>query len=309
MSYESSMLQEFKMPSRDRVAEELLKTLFIHNGVVKEFGTGQGVVNEIADKFGLNAEQRKAELLTVYRKENRLKKSLLWHRLLFRAANFLANERFITRPNETIKITDKKEWMLTEEGFNKSAKLLKIPAYQKEYLPVKFFELQKYINKISLSPRPKNYNPFDDTKIKSERVVKTSIRKKGFRFSVIEAYNYTCAVCGLKLNSPNNLRWEVEAAHIVPHKAKGKDDLWNGIALCGLHHWAFDVGWYTLTDKFKIQVSSKIKTIRKEYGRLDNFSFLESLKEKKGEIMLPENSELYPHENSIRWHRKNIFCE
>jgi len=307
MSYESSMLQEFKMPSRDRVAEELLKTLFIHNGVVKEFGTGQGVVNEIADKFGLNTEQRKAELLTVYRKENRLKKSLLWHRLLFRAADFLANERLIKRPNETIKITDKKEWMLTEEGFNKSAKLLKIPAYQKEYLPVKYFELQKYINKICLSPRPKNYNPFDDTKIKSERVVNTSIRKKGFRFSVIEVYNYTCATCGLKLNSPNNLRWEVEAAHIVPHKAKGKDDLWNGIALCRLHHWAFDVGWYTLNEDFVVQISSKIDLLKHDIGRIDDFSFLDSLKNKKRRIILPENSKYYPHENSIKWHRFNIF--
>ena len=307
MSYESSMLQDFKMPNRNRVAEELLKILFVHNGFVKEFGTGQGVVNEIADKFGLNAEQRKAELLTVYRKENRLKKSLLWHRLLFRAADFLANERLITRPNETIKITNKKEWMLTEEGFNKATKLLKIPAYQKEHLPVRFFELQKYINKIRLKPRPKNYIPFDDTKIRSEKIVKTSIRKKGFRFIVIEAYNYTCAICGLKLNSPDNLRWEVEAAHIVPHKQKGKDNIWNGIALCSLHHWAFDVGWFTLDNDFLIQVSPQLNSIAKDFGIMDSYKFFESLKNKKTKILLPKNSELYPHHNSVKWHRENIF--
>ncbi len=69
MSYESSMLQEFKMPSRDRVAEELLKTLFIHNGVVKEFGTGQGVVNEIVDKFGLNSDKERLNCLLFIEKK------------------------------------------------------------------------------------------------------------------------------------------------------------------------------------------------------------------------------------------------
>ena len=307
MSYESSMMQRYKMPTREQVAEELLKTLFMHQGKVKEFGAEQNVVKEIADNFKLTSEQREAELLTTYRKENRLKKSILWHRLLFRAADFLANQKLITRPTETIKITNKKEWMLTEEGFNKSARLLKIPAFQKEYLPIKYFELQKYINKLNSRPRPKNYNPFDDKKAISEKLVKTSIRKKGFRFSIIETYDFTCAVCGLKINSPNTLLWEVEAAHIVPHRSKGKDDIWNGIALCRLHHWAFDVGWYSITDDYTIQVSSKINYLSKEYGRIEDFAFLESLKNKKKEILLPKNSELYPHENSIRWHRLNIF--
>jgi hypothetical protein len=58
-----------------------------HRGVVKEFAAGEEVVDELAEQFQLNSAQRAAALETVYRKENRLKKTLLWHRLLFRAAD------------------------------------------------------------------------------------------------------------------------------------------------------------------------------------------------------------------------------
>lgn len=38
MSYEGKMLLKLKMPPRKEVEEALLKSLFKHNGVIKEFG-------------------------------------------------------------------------------------------------------------------------------------------------------------------------------------------------------------------------------------------------------------------------------
>jgi hypothetical protein len=72
MSYESRMLEQLAMPTRTEVGRALLRTLLKHGGVVKEFGSGQEVVDEIADEFRLNQAQRIAALETVYRKENRL---------------------------------------------------------------------------------------------------------------------------------------------------------------------------------------------------------------------------------------------
>ncbi len=60
MSYEGKMLKDLAMPSRKEVEEALLKTLFKHNGVIKEFATGEEIVNEIADEFILNENQRTA---------------------------------------------------------------------------------------------------------------------------------------------------------------------------------------------------------------------------------------------------------
>jgi Holliday junction resolvase len=75
MSYESRMLEKLRMPTRNDVERVLLRVLLQHGGVVREFGSGEGVVQEIADLFRLTEDQRSASLETVYRKENRVKKS------------------------------------------------------------------------------------------------------------------------------------------------------------------------------------------------------------------------------------------
>jgi hypothetical protein len=147
MSYERKMLEELAMPTRKQVERTLLQALLKHGGVIKEFGTGQDIVDEIADDFGLNEHQRSAFLQTIYRKENRIKKSLLWHRLLFRAADSLARENFVSRPTQTFRLTNRKEWMLTENGFDQAMKFCNIPAAKKNFLQIKSYEVQKIAHK------------------------------------------------------------------------------------------------------------------------------------------------------------------
>src|SRR4051812_20191246 len=108
MSYEGQMLEEFNMPSRREVEHALLRILFKHNGVIREFASGEEIVDEIANEFGLNQDQRGATLQRIYRKENRIVKSLLWHRLLYRAADSLAKEKLVSRPTSTLYLTNKK---------------------------------------------------------------------------------------------------------------------------------------------------------------------------------------------------------
>jgi len=127
MSYERKMLEDLKMPTRKEVEQALLKSLFNNNGVIKEFGSSEKIVEEIANNFDLNEEQRTAYLETVYKKENRVKKSYLWHRLLFRAADSLAKEKLVSRPTQTILLTNEKEWMLTEDGYSRALEILHIP--------------------------------------------------------------------------------------------------------------------------------------------------------------------------------------
>jgi hypothetical protein len=299
MSYESEMLEQFNMPTRHEVEQVLLQALLKHGGAIKEFGPGQEIVDEIANVFGLNEQQRSAFLQTVYRKENRLKKAYLWHRLLFRAADSLAKEKLVSSPKHTLQITNKKEWMLTEKGFDESLKLSNIPVARKSFLPTKSYEVQKIVKKLIESPRPENYNPFD----KEKKVIKTTresaIRTRGFRQAIIDAYGYKCAICKMKINSPDSLSWEVEAAHIVPHSSLGRDDIWNGLALCHLHHWAFDVGWFSLRDDYTISVSSKVHFLPSDYGRIGGYEFIRAISSKSMKILLPSRSELYPHQNAI----------
>ncbi len=273
MSYEGKMLKDLAMPSRKNVEVQLLKTLFKHNGVIKEFSSGEEIVSEIADEFGLDENQRTVVLERIYRKENRIVKTPLWHRLLYRAADSLAKENLISRPTSTFRLTNKKEWMLTENGFDKALKILKIPKSQKEALPTKSYEVQKVVKELIEKPRPTNYFPFDNEKKSAKISRESTIRTRGFRQAVIEAYDYRCAFCGMKMKTPDSLLWEVEAAHIVPNRERGKDDILNGLSLCHLHHWAFDVGWLTLQDDFSIIVSSKINLLPPDFGKVEGYDF------------------------------------
>ena len=295
------------MPTQTEVEQTLLRALLKHGGVIKEFGSGQEIVDEMANEFGLNERQRSAFLETIYRKENRVKKSLLWHRLLFRAADALARENLVIRPTQTLQLTKKREWLLTEKGFDDALKLCKIPTARKEFLPTKSFEVQKMVKRLTESRRTEDYDPFDKNKKVTKTTRESALRTRGFRQAVIEAYSCRCAVCGLKINSPDSLSWEVEAAHIVPNRWKGRDDIFNGIALCRTHHWAFDVGWFTLLDDYKIQASPQLSHLPLDFGKIEEYYFFQALANKGTEIRLPGRYEIRPHQNAIRWHRQNIF--
>ena len=305
MSYESEMLEQFAMPSRSQIEQALLRVLLRNGGVIKGFAHGQKIVEDIADEFGLNQNQRSAFLQTIYRKENRVKKALLWHRLLFRAADALAKENLVSRPTQTFQLTGEKEWMLTEKGLDRALMLSSIPIARKDSLPTKSFEVQKIVKKlIEAPPKGKDYDPFDRDKEIVTTTKKSVLRDRGFRQAVIDAYNSRCAVCGMKIISPDSLSFEVEAAHIVPNRSLGRDDICNGIALCRLHHWAFDVGWFTLLDSYKIQTAPKAYDLPVDAGSREFFRLFTA---KARRIGLPARCEIYPHPNALRWHRENIF--
>ena len=309
MSYEGNMLQDLNMPTRNDVEQALLITLFNHNGTIKEFAAGEEIVDEIANSFSLNEDQRSAVLERMYHKENRIVRTPLWHRLLYRAADSLAKEKLVTRPSSTIRLTNRKEWMLTENGFDRVLKLLNIPQSQKDSFPIKSFEVQKIVKKLVEAPRPKEYNPFNQKKKTTKAIRESVIRLRGFRQAVIEAYGCKCAFCGLKIHAPSSFLWEVEAAHIVPHSLEGKDDVLNGIALCRLHHWAFDAGWFAMGNDFTIKVSSKINSLPTDYGKMNNYDFIRLFSIQKSRIILPRRKDIYPHQNAITWHRENKFFD
>ncbi|MGH9949709.1 MAG: HNH endonuclease, partial [Pyrinomonadaceae bacterium] len=130
---------------------------------------------------------------------------------------------------------------------------------------------------------------------------------RGFRQAVIEAYDYQCSFCGLKLSSPDSLAWEVEAAHIVPNMLRGKDDIWNGLALCRTHHWAFDVGWITLSHRFIVRISSQVEKLPAKFGKMESTDLIRMFKNGKTRIRLPVDQNLFPHESALNWHRTNRF--
>ncbi len=295
------------MPSKAAVGSQILRALLRHRGVLKEFASGAEIVDEIADEFNLNWEQRSAVLERIYRKENRKVFSSLWHRLLFRAADSLAKAGLVSRPTATFQLSSKREWMLTEKGFDEALKLEGKQDVDKDSLGVHSFEVQRVVKTLISRPRPDTYDPVARDKRLVTRSNRSYFRSRAFRQAVIEAYGCKCAFCGFKLSSPDSLSWEVQAAHIVPNHFKGKDDIWNGLALCGIHHWAFDVGWLSVTPRFVVDVSSQVSFLSDQFAQISNVDLIRMFENKKTRMFLPAEKNLFPHENAIAWHRSNRF--
>ena len=124
------------------------------------------------------------------------------------------------------------------------------------------------------------------------------IRTAGFRQAIMRIYNYTCAVCQLYILTLDG-ESITEAAHIIPFKISGNNDVRNGISLCKLHHWAFDIGLISFDRKYNVIVSE----LMSERGPTE--WLLTTLRDKS--IWLPEDEELYPSQEALTWHREKVL--
>lgn len=127
----------------------------------------------------------------------------------------------------------------------------------------------------------------------SERVLRA--RDRGFRLVVLPAYEHRCAACALRI------QWgtlhEAEAAHIVPVAEDGADDVRNALALCRTHHWAFDLGLWTVDNDRRIQV------VEGEVG--DDLAALQALHGKA--ILAPRAPASAPHPTAFAYHRERRY--
>jgi putative restriction endonuclease len=71
------------------------------------------------------------------------------------------------------------------------------------------------------------------------------IRDAAFADRVLRAYGHRCCLCGAQLRL-------VDAAHIVPVAQVNNDTTANGLALCVIHHRAFDRALVTITESYQV---------------------------------------------------------
>lgn len=119
-------------------------------------------------------------------------------------------------------------------------------------------------------------------------------RSAAFRQEIMRLYDYTCAACRLRIVTPD-FKSAVDAAHIIRFADSHDDVINNGMALCKLHHWAFDEHLIAVSDSYTLLVSSSFD----ERGRGD--LLLRNLKGEK--ILLPSQRPFYPSLINLRQHR------
>ena len=83
--------------------------------------------------------------------------------------------------------------------------------------------------------------------------VQRRLHQVAFRQRVLHAYRQMCALCRLR-----HLEL-LDAAHITPDSApEGEPHVSNGLALCKLHHAAFDSFFFTVTPDYRVEVRRSI---------------------------------------------------
>jgi len=123
------------------------------------------------------------------------------------------------------------------------------------------------------------------------RKVLERVGQGNFRLRVLTAYEYHCAMCEIQLDL-------VQAAHIVPVAADGDNQTRNGLALCYLHHEAYDRALIGVTPDYRISISP---TAVQRLERLRRTSKLRGFRENlRDRIFLPVRERDYPDEDRLR---------
>lgn len=123
-------------------------------------------------------------------------------------------------------------------------------------------------------------------------------RDPAFRGRILTAYEYACAVCGFDVRLGSQIMG-LEAAHIQWHQAGGPDEEPNGLALCSLHHKAFDLGAFTIHPDRVLLVSEQAHGQR---------GFDELLMKFHGQpIRSPQRESYLPNGVYLDWHEREVF--
>ena len=122
--------------------------------------------------------------------------------------------------------------------------------------------------------------------------LKKLFTKTMFRDFLLVGYEGLCAITRQVIQ--HNELMNIEAAHIRPHAHNGNYLPSNGLMLSRDLHWAFDKGFFTLTDDYSVLVHPEA-----------NSSFLNQFSGKK--IFIPSDPFFQPKKENILWHRTYIY--
>lgn len=139
------------------------------------------------------------------------------------------------------------------------------------------------VEALNLEPAPRLYE---------SRTVQVRLFQAHFRRTVLAAYQNRCCVCSL----PE--RPLLDGAHITPDaKEDGEPVITNGLAMCALHHRAYDTGIMDVDPDYRVVVS-------RENIDFPNDPANRILLDYAGrQIRLPADDSLWPDRDRLRAHR------
>lgn len=121
--------------------------------------------------------------------------------------------------------------------------------------------------------------------------VKQRHHQRSFREKVLAAYKTSCSFCNLRH------RELLDAAHIIPdHETESKPIVNNGLALCKLHHSAYDSFIIGLTPDY--QINRREDVLNEEDGPVLQYGLKELHNTK---MNLPSSKIHWPGKEFLEW--------
>lgn len=161
-----------------------------------------------------------------------------------------------------------------------------------------FYEAQKIKARILHSSIEKILNISDKDLVgkDKEAIVKQRVNQDAFRSMILNLYEKRCAITGISIPSL------LVASHIIPWAENEKERLnpENGLCLSALYDKAFDKGFISLDNHYRVILAEKLKAYSKESYYERHFASIEGF-----EISLPEYHR--PNPLFLEWHRDCIF--
>ena len=125
------------------------------------------------------------------------------------------------------------------------------------------------------------------------RPVRHRLGQGAFQIGVLDAYGRQCAITREKALPA------LEAAHIKPFSLTATHDIRNGLLLRSDLHRLFDKGYLTITPQYILEASSRM---RADFNDGETYMRLHG-----GQIFVPEQPDLRPDPETLRWHNDNKF--
>ena len=197
---------------------------------------------------------------------------------------------------------EKYRFSLVKQGTPEYAELLPLIAERRWGLvwPDKAPIAQQQITEAKAQLIKLALKPFQAVTEEIKRVTGTQARiarSTAFRSGVRFEYDTTCAVSGIGVRTPTGLV-EVEAAHVVPLKSGGSDDIRNGMALTSTLHWAFDHGL------FGIKPGERRVFVPKQVLKIESCAFLHEFVGKP--IRESRSTDYRVHDDALAWHMEHL---
>ncbi|MDF1576969.1 MAG: hypothetical protein P1P81_00835 [Desulfobulbales bacterium] len=130
--------------------------------------------------------------------------------------------------------------------------------------------------------------------------IKRKISSLGFATAIVDIYDHRCAICGIKLMTPEG-HSAVDATRIIPRQLGGDDHPSNGLALCKICGWSFANGLLGIGEEYEVTIPIAVRLNGNLPGHILIF--------KGRTIAKPKQEAFIPSRKNLAWHRQNVLRE